>query len=112
MDILFKALADPVRLRMVMLLNRADELCCTVEDRVCACDIETAIGLSQPTISHHLKILAQAGLVETERDGRFVYYRIKRSSFAQLAEFLESFVGIPVSADLQQSSKKGVRSHV
>jgi len=95
LDILFKALSDPARLRIIQLLNRSDEECCTDEDRVCACDLEIATGLSQPTTSHHLKILVQAGLVEAEKEGRFTYYRINRTLFNHLAEFLESFNGKP-----------------
>jgi len=64
------ALAEPVRLRMVSMLLDAPE------GSVCGCDMEGPLGLSQPTVSHHLKVLREAGLVEGERRGRWVHYRV------------------------------------
>ena len=64
----FAALADPVRLRLVSLLATADA------GAVCACDLVEPVGKSQPTVSHHLKVLAEAGLVTSERRGRNVWY--------------------------------------
>jgi ArsR family transcriptional regulator len=90
---LFKALSDPARIRIVEFLRRPDAACCTVEDRVCACDLEGPLGLSQPAVSHHLKILVQAGLVQAEKSGRFVYYRIDRPRFAELQKYLGGFAG-------------------
>ncbi len=92
-DHLFKALADPARVRIIEFLRRPDAACCTIEDRVCACDLEAPLGLSQPAVSHHLKILVQAGLVQSEKAGRFVYYRIARSRFAELQRYLGGFAG-------------------
>ena len=92
-DQLFKALADPARLRIIEFLRRPDAACCTVEDRVCACDLEGPLGLSQPAVSHHLKILVQAGLLLSEKAGRFVYYRINRPRFAELQTWLGGFAG-------------------
>jgi len=66
---LFKALADPHRLTIVATLARAD-------DDVCVCDFTSALPLNQPTVSHHLKILRDAGLVVSERRGTWVYYRL------------------------------------
>jgi len=66
---LFKALADPHRLTMLATLARA-------EDEVCVCDFTGALPLEQPTVSHHLKILRDAGLVTGERRGTWVYYRL------------------------------------
>src|SRR5258706_14531404 len=98
-DQLFKTLADPARQRVIEFLRRPDASCCTVEDRVCACDLEGPLGLSQPAVSHHLKILVQAGLVLSEKDGRYVYYRINRPSFAalqtHLGGFAREFANIP-----------------
>ena len=65
----FAALADPVRLRLVSLLATAD-------GAVCACDLVAPVGRSQPTVSHHLKVLADAGLVISERRGRNVWYAV------------------------------------
>ena len=64
----FKALADPTRVAIVNRLAAADE--------VCVCDLNTAFDLSQPTISHHLRILREAGLVDATRRGTWAYYRL------------------------------------
>jgi ArsR family transcriptional regulator len=64
----FKALADPTRVAIVNCLSAADE--------VCVCNLTAAFDLSQPTISHHLKILRDAGLVESTRRGTWAYYRL------------------------------------
>lgn len=64
----FAALADPIRLRLVSLLA-TDE-----DGAVCACDLVEPVGRSQPTVSHHLKVLVDAGLVTSERRGRNVWY--------------------------------------
>lgn len=92
-DQLFKALSDPARVRIIEFLRRPDAACCTVEDRVCACDLEGPLGLSQPAVSHHLKILVQSGLLLSEKAGRFVYYRINRPRFAALQQWLGGFAG-------------------
>ena len=77
---LFKALGDETRLEMMGLLAAAGA-------ELCACDIESHFDLSQPTISHHLKILREAGLVTGERRGTWVYYSIDKATLARLAEF-------------------------
>lgn len=64
----FKALADPTRVRILNLLAASDE--------VCVCVLTEAFDLSQPTISHHLKLLREAGLVESERRGTWAFYRL------------------------------------
>jgi len=64
----FKALADPTRVAIVNRLAGADE--------VCVCDLNAVFDLSQPTISHHLKILRQAGLVDSTRRGTWAFYRL------------------------------------
>ena len=64
----FRALADPTRVAIVNRLSGADELC--------VCDLTAAFDLSQPTISHHLKVLRDAGLVESSRRGTWAYYRL------------------------------------
>ena len=66
---LFKAIADPYRLRMLATLARAPE-------EVCVCDFTGALPLNQSTVSHHLRILREAGLVTCERRGTWVYYRL------------------------------------
>lgn len=64
----FKALADPTRVAIINCLSAADE--------VCVCNLTDTFDLSQPTISHHLKILREAGLVESSRRGTWAYYRL------------------------------------
>ena len=80
---LFKALGDPVRLRLLsMIASRAG-------GEVCVCDLTPAFDLSQPTISHHLKLLRQAGLIDCERRGTWVYYWALPATLDRLAAFLK-----------------------
>jgi ArsR family transcriptional regulator, arsenate/arsenite/antimonite-responsive transcriptional repressor len=72
----FKALADPTR---VAIVNRL-----TTAEAVCVCDLTAAFDLSQPTISHHLRILRDAGLVEAERRGTWAYYRLVPDAIDEL----------------------------
>ncbi|MGQ4401381.1 ArsR/SmtB family transcription factor [Streptomyces hayashii] len=79
----FKALGDPVRLRLMsMIASRGDG------GEVCVCDLTPAFDLSQPTISHHLKLLRQAGLIDCERRGTWVYYWVLPGVLDKLAGFL------------------------
>jgi ArsR family transcriptional regulator, arsenate/arsenite/antimonite-responsive transcriptional repressor len=79
---LFKALGDPVRLRLLsMIASRTD-------GEVCVCEMTPAFDLSQPTISHHLKLLRQAGLIDCERRGTWVYYWALPGVLDRLAGFL------------------------
>lgn len=78
---MFKAIGHPVRLQIVDLLSRFG-------GQVCVCDIEAHFTLSQPTISHHLRVLRQAGLVEAEQRGLWVYYVIAPQALTQLHDFL------------------------
>jgi len=64
---LFKALCDPTRLKIVNAL---------MLEEICVCDIAAVLGMSQPAVSHHLKLLRDARLVRTRRDGKTVYYRL------------------------------------
>ncbi|MFE2829133.1 ArsR/SmtB family transcription factor [Streptomyces sp. NPDC059271] len=78
----FKALGDPVRLRLLsMIASRAG-------GEVCVCDLTPAFDLSQPTISHHLKLLRQAGLIDCERRGTWVYYWVLPAALDRLSAFL------------------------
>ena len=72
----FKALADPIRIRILNLLA-------TNESAVCVCDIVRHFPVGQPTISHHLKILRDTRFVVTERRGTFMYYRVNRKCLAE-----------------------------
>ncbi|HZR95700.1 MAG TPA: metalloregulator ArsR/SmtB family transcription factor [Gaiellaceae bacterium] len=76
----FKALADPTRVAIVNRLAAAPE--------VCVCDLNAAFDLSQPTISHHLKVLRDAGLVASTRRGTWAYYRLVPEAVQQLRQTL------------------------
>lgn len=65
----FKALGDPTRVRLLSLIAAS------ASGEMCVCDLTDPVGLSQPTISHHMKVLAEAGLVTREQRGRWAYYR-------------------------------------
>jgi ArsR family transcriptional regulator len=73
---LLSALADPVRLRLVSLVN--------ANGRVCSCDLEEPLGRSQPTVSHHVKILSEAGLITGEKDGRWTWWSVVPDRLAQV----------------------------
>ncbi len=79
----FTALADPVRLRVLSMLAAAPE------GEVCVCELVGPLGKSQPTVSHHLKILSDAGLVHGERRGKWVWYSLDRPRLAALRAALE-----------------------
>jgi ArsR family transcriptional regulator, arsenate/arsenite/antimonite-responsive transcriptional repressor len=100
----FKALGDPARIRILEFLWRPEAECCSFEDKVCACDVEGILGLSQPAVSHHMKILVQAGLVTSEKDGRWVYYRINRPRFRELAQWLGQFGKLAATAPAKKQT--------
>jgi ArsR family transcriptional regulator len=77
----FAALADPVRLRLLNLVAQAGE--------ICSCDLQDPLGKAQPTISHHTKVLAEAGLVVGEKRGRWIWWRIEPDRLAALRGALE-----------------------
>ena len=87
-----KALADPTRRRIIELLKRKG--CCSCEvikpadPGMCVCDLEAEPGLSQPTITHHIQVLREAGLVTTRKIGRWVYCRRNEEALDQLGEWL------------------------
>ena len=78
----FKALGDPVRIRLVSLIGAHQG------GEVCVCDLTTAFDLTQPTISHHLKVLRQAGIIDSERRGTWVYYRLVPAALDRVAALL------------------------
>jgi DNA-binding transcriptional ArsR family regulator len=79
---MFKAVGEPVRLRLLSLIASH------AGGEVCVCDLTEAFDLTQPTVSHHLKVLRSAGLVDRERRGTWVYYRVVPEVFEQLAGML------------------------
>ena len=87
MSVLFKAIADPVRLRLVSLIASHQG------GEACVCELTTAFELTGPTISHHLKILREAGLIGSERRGTWVYYWINPGVLARLSALLAPDAG-------------------
>lgn len=79
---LMKGLADPVRLRLVRLVASSPDT------TACACHLPAALGISQPTLSHHLKKLVEAGLLEREQRGRWVHYRLATAALGPISEFV------------------------
>lgn len=75
----FRALADPARVQLLQLVSSTDAA------ESCVCDLTVALGLSQGTVSHHLKILVEAGLLERERRGTWAWYRLVPESLTALA---------------------------
>lgn len=89
-----KALASPVRLRMVRLIHRGG-------GEICVCEFMEHCDLSQPTISHHLKVLREAGLVKSRKDGTYVYHRIDDSAFAGLSSLMNGLATPPEDAETE-----------
>jgi len=80
----FHALADPVRLQVLSILASS------ADGEVCVCDFVVPVGRSQPTVSHHLRILSEAGLVQGDRRGRWVWYSLNRERLAELRAAIDS----------------------
>ena len=92
---LFKALADPHRLKVLHLLAQqpqAPSTDCCLPGSVCACDLEDVLGLSQPTVSHHMRLLVRAGLVSGTKRGKWTYYTLRPEGFAQARAWLAAAV--------------------
>ncbi|CAN5539726.1 metalloregulator ArsR/SmtB family transcription factor [soil metagenome] len=90
---MFKALGDPVRLRLLSLIASS------AGGQACVCDISAPFELSQPTISHHLKVLRAAGILDSERRGSWVYYRAIPEALQQLSTILQIEGGSPTPSD-------------
>lgn len=80
---LFSALSDPVRLRMLSIIASSDE-------EVCSCALEQPLQKSQPTVSHHTRILAEAGLIVGERRGRWSWWRVVSERLAQIERIVSA----------------------
>lgn len=78
----FKVLADPARLRLLSLIAAAES------EEMCACDLIEPIGRSQPTVSHHLSVLTEAGLLTREKRGKWAWYRVVPERVANLRDAL------------------------
>jgi ArsR family transcriptional regulator len=77
-----KAIAEPMRIKIIHRLASA------APEPVCVCDLIEPLGLRQPTVSHHLRVLYQAGLVDRRQDGSFVYYSVREDAMNHLATLL------------------------
>jgi ArsR family transcriptional regulator, arsenate/arsenite/antimonite-responsive transcriptional repressor len=86
----FKALGDPVRLRLVSLIGAHQG------GEVCVCELTTAFDLTQPTISHHLKVLRDAGIIDSERRGTWVYYWLVPAALERMSALLSLPAGRPL----------------
>lgn len=80
----FKALGDPTRVKLLSLIATS------VDGEMCVCDLTEPVGLSQPTVSHHMKLLVEAGLATREQRGRWAYYRPVTGTLAEAARVLAS----------------------
>jgi ArsR family transcriptional regulator len=88
--LLLQALAEPTRLAIVRQLAR--------EGEVCACDFTACCDVAQPTVSHHLKVLRQAGVVSSDRRGTWVYYRLRPEAIRHLADLLGDLAAVPATS--------------
>jgi len=93
---IIKALADKTRLNILLLLSRQE---------MAVCELIAALNLSQPTVSHHLKILKYAQLVKDTRDGKWIFYSIDEKNFFMHTKVLEKFF-----TSVQENLQKGVQS--
>jgi ArsR family transcriptional regulator, arsenate/arsenite/antimonite-responsive transcriptional repressor len=94
----FRALGDPTRLEIFRLLAAQAE-------PVCACDVVDRFGLSQPTISHHLRTLREAGLVKVSRRGVWAWYELDPQGLVWLRETLSTLAGSPESSDGEEADQ-------
>jgi ArsR family transcriptional regulator len=87
---MFKALADPVRLRVL------SAIAARAGGEACVCDVSDGLDVTQPTVSHHLKVLREAGLVTSERRASWVYYRVSPEALQRLSDLLADQAGLGV----------------
>jgi ArsR family transcriptional regulator len=80
---MLKAIADPTRLQLFRLIERAPQ------GEACVCDLTDCLGLRQPTVSHHLKVMTDAGLLDRERRGTWVWYSVNHDGLRRIKEILE-----------------------
>ncbi len=88
----FKALGDPVRLRLLSLIAARGG------GEVCVCELTDAFAVTGPTISHHLRVLREAGLIDCERRGTWVYYRVIPAALGALSQLLDASTALGMPA--------------
>ena len=94
----FKALGDENRLKMVQMIANADD--------ICACHLLDEFDFSQPTLSHHIKILCAAGLIECRREGKWMHYSLNINHVSETRDFLSSWLDEAMIEDKEQLSRK------
>lgn len=99
-----KVVADPTRWKILHFLLEPTQSDCARAEGVCACDLETFLDLRQPTISHHMKLLEQAGFITAVRQGRWVFYEIRSEKFADIQAWLEPFSHYQAKPTFKESS--------
>lgn len=102
----FKAMGDPVRLRLLSLIASH------AGGEACVCDLTGVFDLSGPTISHHLKVLREAGLITGDRRGTWIYYRVQPALLARLADVLVPGEGPAAAAADEVAAEEGAESPV
>ncbi|GGO40068.1 ArsR/SmtB family transcription factor [Deinococcus humi] len=85
----FKALGDAHRLKALHFLATATPDCCQNGEGICACDLVDHLGLAQPTVSHHMRLLVDAGLVTAERRGRWTHYALSRAGLGTVQTLID-----------------------
>jgi len=80
---LLKAIADPTRIQLISYINASNNA------EACVCNLTEPLSLSQPTVSHHLKVLADAGLIDREKRGTWVWYTVNQDRWQQLSKLFE-----------------------
>jgi ArsR family transcriptional regulator, arsenate/arsenite/antimonite-responsive transcriptional repressor len=91
--LMLKAIADPTRLQLLRLIERAPK------GEACVCDLTECLGLRQPTVSHHLKVMTEAGLLTRDRRGTWVWYSVDHDGLRRVCEILEPApVAVPAQA--------------
>jgi ArsR family transcriptional regulator len=98
----FKALGEPTRLRLVSLIAGFEG------SAACVCDLTAAVGLSQPTVSHHLKILVESGLLERSQRGKWAYYQIVPGALDALAAMIARTTTPPTAGQAAATSSRAV----
>jgi ArsR family transcriptional regulator len=81
--VLLKAIADPTRIQLISYINASNNA------EACVCNLTEPLALTQPTVSHHLKVLTDAGLIEREKRGTWVWYTVNQNRWQQIAKLLE-----------------------
>lgn len=100
----FRALGDEHRLRMLAFIAAGDGPGGDDGPGVCSCHVQAHVGLAQATVSHHMKLLVDAGLVDGEKRGKWVYYRLRADGFGQAQALLREYLG------LARAAQRGLRA--